>query len=105
MPSFNRRSGCTNQVVTENQWMETDYTYGDAFDMNYFTAPYNGLYQFYANIKLHGDSISSISMNSSIGLLFYTRGLPKYNQMAVIEIGHVFGYFRRCQNATFSFSL
>ena len=49
--------------------METDYTYGDAFDLNYFTAPYNGLYQFYVNIKIYQDSTSSISMNSSIGFL------------------------------------
>ena len=28
--------------------------------------------------------------------LCYTRGSPKYNKMAVTEIGHVFGYFHRC---------
>ena len=61
--------GCRNQVVgKENQWLETDYNYGDAFDMNYFTAPYNGLYQFYANIKLYQDNTSVINMNSSIDL-------------------------------------
>ena len=45
--------------------METEYNYGGAFDMNYFKAPYNGLYQFYVNIMLYNDNTSVIFMNSS----------------------------------------
>ena len=69
VPSFG--SSCTNQIVTVNQWLEADYNYGDAFDMNYFTAPYNGLYQFYVNIKLRSDTTSYIYMNSLIYFLVY----------------------------------
>ena len=43
------------ETVTENQWMETQYNFGDHFDMNYFTAPFNGLYQFHANIGIRDE--------------------------------------------------
>ena len=62
-------SSCKFQEVKVNQWLETDYNYGDAFDMNYFTAPYNGLYQFYVHIKLRSDTTSYIYMNSLIYFL------------------------------------
>ena len=71
------------ETVTENQWMETQYNFGDHFDMNYFTAPYNGLYQFHANIGIRDDRTSEIKMNDLtdfIESLWHTiyRGLLTY---------------------------
>ena len=43
----NRHSGPS----TENQWTKTDYNFGNNFDMNYFTAPYNGLYRFHVIMR------------------------------------------------------
>jgi len=53
---------CEYETLKENQWIELDYNYANAFDMNYFTAPYNGLYQFYANIRMQDDRTSHINM-------------------------------------------
>ena len=51
------------ETERENQWKETQYNFGDHFDMNYFTAPFNGLYQFHANIGIRDDRTSQINMN------------------------------------------
>ena len=51
------------ETERENQWKETQYNFGDHFDMNYFTAPFNGLYQFHANIGIKDGRTSEINMN------------------------------------------
>ena len=65
----NFQGRCEYETLTENQWIELDYNYANAFDMNYFTAPYNGLYQFYANIRMQDDRTSHINMNDLIDFI------------------------------------
>ena len=58
----NFQGRCEYETLTENQWMDSDYYYANTFDMNYFTAPFNGLYQFHANIGIRDDRTSQINM-------------------------------------------
>ena len=53
------------ETVTENQWRETQYNFGDNFDMNYFTAPYDGLYRFRVTMRVQ-DHSNYIHMKVSI---------------------------------------
>ena len=57
------------ETVYENQWREVQYNFGDHFDMNYFTAPYDGLYRFRVTMRVH-DSSNYIYMKVSI-LIFH----------------------------------
>ena len=60
-----RRRNSHYETVYENQWMEEQYNFGDHFDMNYFTAPYDGLYRFRVTMRTH-DSQNYIYMKVSI---------------------------------------
>ena len=53
------------ETVYENQWMEAQYNFGDHFDMNYFTAPYDGLYRFRVTMRVQ-DHSNYIHMKVSI---------------------------------------
>ena len=58
----------TYETVYENQWREAQYNFGGHFDMNYFTAPYDGLYRFRVTMRVH-DSSNYVYMKVSILIL------------------------------------
>ena len=65
MVSRNRYYDYEYETVYENQWRETEYNYGNHFDMNFFTAPYDGLYRFAVMMRVY-DSSNTIYMKVSI---------------------------------------